>query len=350
LPTATRDLSSFTHGAMQLPAVTVESYNLEVRDEEGFVGDKASGRAFRELLDDLREKVGEDADPFGDAPSREIKKKNLDRVLIEGDPVAAGIVHGAIEEFSQNLAQVVKRFMRLKAWREVERVVVGGGLRQSRVGEVAIGRTTVLLKSEDIDVDLVPLSCHPDEAALIGCTRLVPAWLFEGFDAILAVDVGGSNIRCGAVSLNTEKASDFSRAEVDFFELWRYAEEKPTREEAVERMVEMLQRLIRKAKRQDTRLAPFIGVGCPGLIDDKGTIMRGAQNLPGNWESSRFNLPTLLREQVPTIGDHESVVVMHNDAVVQGLSELPAMKDVERWGVLTMGTGLGNASFGNKTS
>jgi hypothetical protein len=36
---------------------------------------------------------------------------------------------------------------------------------------------------------------------------------------------------------------------------------------------------------------------------------------------------------------------MHNDAVVQGLSELPAMRDVKHWAVLTIGTGLGNARF-----
>jgi hypothetical protein len=39
---------------------------------------------------------------------------------------------------------------------------------------------------------------------------------------------------------------------------------------------------------------------------------------------------------------------MHNDAVVQGLSEVPHMKDVEHWGVFTIGTGLGNARFTNR--
>jgi hypothetical protein len=39
---------------------------------------------------------------------------------------------------------------------------------------------------------------------------------------------------------------------------------------------------------------------------------------------------------------------MHNDAIVQGLSEVPFMRDVARWGVLTMGTGLGNARFTNR--
>jgi hypothetical protein len=41
---------------------------------------------------------------------------------------------------------------------------------------------------------------------------------------------------------------------------------------------------------------------------------------------------------------------MHNDGVVQGLSEIPFMQDVERWGLLTIGTGLGNARFSNRKS
>jgi hypothetical protein len=51
---------------------------------------------------------------------------------------------------------------------------------------------------------------------------------------------------------------------------------------------------------------------------------------------------------IPRIGDHDTMVVMHNDAVVQGLSEIPNMSDMEHWGVLTIGTGLGNASFSNR--
>jgi hypothetical protein len=39
---------------------------------------------------------------------------------------------------------------------------------------------------------------------------------------------------------------------------------------------------------------------------------------------------------------------MHNDAVIQGLSEVPYMQDIDRWGGLTIGTGLGNARFTNR--
>ena len=35
------------HGASRLPSVDVDSYNIELRDEDGFVGDRANKRAFR---------------------------------------------------------------------------------------------------------------------------------------------------------------------------------------------------------------------------------------------------------------------------------------------------------------
>jgi len=36
------------------------------------------------------------------------------------------------------------------------------------------------------------------------------------------------------------------------------------------------------------------------------------------------------------------------DGVVQGLSEVPFMQDVDHWGVVTIGTSLGNARFTNR--
>src|SRR4029078_5110425 len=90
------------------------------------------------------------------------------------------------------------------------------------------------------------------------------------------------------------------------------------------------------------------GVSCPGVINEVGSIEKGAQNLPGNWESSKFNLPASLIEGIPQIGDHDTALVMHNEGVAQGLAEGPFMQDVHRWGVLTIGTGLGNARFTNR--
>jgi predicted NBD/HSP70 family sugar kinase len=131
-------------------------------------------------------------------------------------------------------------------------------------------------------------------------------------------------------------------------ELWRHANDEPSREEAVKHLVKMLKDLIVKAEKEGFDLAPFIGIACPGVIRRDGSIEKGAQNLPGNWESSNFNLPASLVEAIPQIGEHDTAIVMHNDGVVQGLSEVPFMQDVRHWGVLTIGTGLGNAHFTNR--
>jgi hypothetical protein len=337
------------HGAEQLPGVTVDAYNSELRSAEGFIGDRASKRAFQAILDDWRERVRQvGEDPFGDDPSEDISKKRLDKVLAEGDAEAAGVIHGVIEEFSQEFAQVIRRFLRLKNWKDIERIVVGGGLRQSRIGELAIGRTAVILKTSGHGAELKPIRYPADHAGLIGSVHLVPSWMLAGHDSILAVDIGGSNIRTGIVELRLKKKPDLSEAAVGRFELWRHSDDSPAREDAVMRLIEMLTDLIKRAAKDELKLAPFIGIGCPGVIRPDGSIDRGGQNLPGNWEVKSFNLPQLLREAIPKIGDHDTVVLMHNDAVVQGLSELPYMQDVRRWGVLTIGTGLGNACFTNR--
>jgi predicted NBD/HSP70 family sugar kinase len=337
------------HGAARLPSVDIDSFNIELKDEEGFVGDRASKGAFRKIFDRWRKplkKSGED--PFGDEPSEKLSKKELDDMLVGDDTEASAVVHSAIEEFAQELAYVTRRFLKTKSWAKTERIVVGGGFRDSRLGELAIARTDIILKDEEFKVDLVPIRFHPDDAGLIGALHLAPSWIFEAYDSILAVDIGGTNIRCGVVETRWKKAQDLSKAEVWKSELWRHADDEPTREGAVKRLVKMLKDLIVAAEAEGFKLAPFIGIACPGVIKEDGSIEKGAQNLPGNWESSKFNLPASLIEAIPQIGEHDTAVVMHNDGVAQGLSEVPFMQDVTHWGVLTIGTGLGNARFTNR--
>jgi hypothetical protein len=337
------------HGASRLPSVDVDSFNIELKDEDGFLGDRASKAAFRKILDSWRKPLRQNGeDPFGDEPSDKISKKVLDAVLAGEDAEASAVVHSAIEDFAQELAYVTRRFLKTKAWDGTERIIVGGGFRESRLGELAIARTGIILKSEDFDIDLVPIRFHPDDAGLIGTLHLAPSWIFEAHDSILAVDIGGTNIRCGVVETRWQKAKDLSKAAVWKSELWRHADDEPTREGAIKRLVKMLKGLITEAENEGLKLAPFIGVSCPGVINEDGSIAKGAQNLPGNWESSKFNLPASLIEGIPSIGDHDTAVVMHNDGVTQGLSEVPFMQDVEHWGVLTIGTGLGNARFTNR--
>lgn len=337
------------HGAKILPSVEVDSYNLEITDAEGFVGDRASRSAFQNILDKWREplrKLGDD--PLGDKPTEEISKKKLDALLAEGDPEVAGVIHSAIEEFAGELNTVIRRFLKAPSWRDTQAIVVGGGFRESRVGELAIGRTEVVLKADGVPIEIELIRNHPDEAGLIGAAHLMPSWMLEGFDGILAVDIGGTNIRVGIVETNLEKSSDLAKAKVRKSELWRHGDEKTKRDEAVDKLIGMLKAMIKDCAKSKFSLAPVVGIGCPGRIAEDGSIEAGAQNLPGNWESSRFNLADCIRSEIGEIGAHETHVVIHNDAVVQGLSELPVMSAFDRWAVLTIGTGLGNARFTTK--
>jgi hypothetical protein len=205
------------HGAVRLPSVEVDSYNVE--DDEGFLGDRASKGAFRQIVENWRaalRKAGED--PFG--ADEELSRRKLDRLLERGTPEAKDVMQGATQR------------------------IAGYAARPAAPQQTVYGAS------------------------------------------------GAGSVRAKQV-----------------------------------------------------KLAPFIGIGCPGKIEPDGSIDRGAQNLPGNWESSKFNLSVCLHELVPRIGDEETAFVMHNNAVVQGLSEVPYMRDVERWGVFTIGTGLGNARF-----
>jgi hypothetical protein len=288
------------HGASRLPWVEIDSFNLELKDEEGFLGDRANKAAFWETLEEWRKplrKSGED--PFGNEPSENISKKDLDAILAGDDAEASAVVHSAVEDFAQELVHVTRRFLKTKAWDRTERIVVGGGFRASRLGELAIAPAEIVLKAESFKVEILPIHRHPDDAGLIGALHLAPSWIFEAHDSILAVDIGGTNIRCGVVETRSKKAPDFSKACVWEFELWRHADDEPTRETAVKRLVKMLKGLIAKAEDEGFKLAPFVGVACPGVIESNGSIKKGAQNLPGNWESSKFNLPASLIEAIP---------------------------------------------------
>ncbi|MBV9990549.1 MAG: ROK family protein [Alphaproteobacteria bacterium] len=322
---------------------------MELKDNGGFLGDRASKKALAAILDKARKPlIKEGRDPFDERPSTDIGKKELDRALEKGDAETAGLIHTVVEEFSQELAFVVRRFLKEKNWKDVERIAVGGGMRGHRIGELAVGRLSALLKAEKIDVEVVPIANDPDDAGLLGAVHLAPEWVFKGHDAIIAIDIGGTNMRVGVVTFDLKKSPGFAGAAVAEREIWCHADDDTTRDKAVDALVEMIGGSVRKAEKAKLKLAPFVGIGCPGIVKADGSIDRGTQNLPGNWASSRFNLPQRIAEALPLIGGYDTQVVLHNDAVVQGLSEIPNMTDVQNWGILTLGTGLGNACFANR--
>ncbi|MDM0013846.1 ROK family protein [Variovorax sp. J22P168] len=337
------------HGARELPSVTVEGYSLQLRDKDGFIGDQASQTAFRQLLERWRQRRRRKGkDPLGGVHSRELSKRALDEALVSAKTSeAADMLQGAIEEFSEELAWVIERFLRQPSWKGVERIVIGGGFPGSDVGERVILQAAAILQHMKVSVQLGRICHEPDDGGLIGWVHLLSPEMRKHHDAILALDIGGTNVRCGIVKLRQKRASDLSMAKVLRREKWRHADDGPSRKVLIDRLAEMLESQIRYSKKKGIRLAPFVGIACPGLIRKDGSIARGAQNLPGDWESENFHLPSELCKRLPTIRGEQTVALMHNDAVVQGLSELPFMRDVKHWAVLTIGTGLGNASYTN---
>jgi len=335
------------HGALRLPGLSIDSYNLAIRepDEHGFVGDRASQTAFRELLDLARRHKRTAKDPFGRKRSAELDKKTIDLVMVGGDPDAAHLVHVAVEAYALRLASVVRCFLAQPAWAGVEGIVLGGGMPESRFGGLAIRRAARELQQARIGVDIHALEHDPDEGGLLGWVHLLPDDV-RGYDAFLAVDVGGTNLRCGIVEHRLRRDRTGAHAGLLERMQWRHVEDEPGRGEAVARLAGMLNGLGAQARTLGIRLAPFVGIACPGRIEADGSIPQGAQNLPGDWETP-FNLARELGKRLDRIAGRRVRIVLHNDAVVQGLSARNMMRQAHRWGVLTIGTGLGNASYTN---
>ncbi|KAF1045212.1 ROK family protein [Xylophilus sp.] len=338
------------HAPADTPATRVRGYGLTLQVNGNFLGDLASQTAFRGYLDAWRRlyrDMGAD-DPFDRRKTtRELSKRRLDE-LLEEDGDAAALLRAAMADWSEQLAEVLRRFKRQPSWRGVERIVVGGGFQQSRVGELAVARTARLLRDAGLEVRVRTLRHHADDGGLVGWVHLAPPDALEGADAFLAVDIGGTNVRCGIVELRRRKADDFSRARVLRRAKWCHRDDGPARTGFVDGLAGMLAELVNYAERKQIALAPFVGVACPGLIGEDGRIASGTQNLPGDWQSPRFHLASELCARLPKIDGRRPEVRLHNDAVVQGLSERPFIQDVRRWAVVTAGTGLGNASYLNR--
>ncbi|WP_086066812.1 ROK family protein [Bordetella genomosp. 8] len=338
--------SHLLHGGLEFPDFTIDNYSLSLRDDNGFVGDNASRPAFQAILEAWRRlfEALHGKDPLGDKPTEEIPKKKLD-VMMQREGAAAAAIHGALEDYAEQLARVVKRFLAHKSWKGVERIVIGGGLKQSDIGKLAVDAVAKRLFRDDVHVQLRLLHHHADEGGLIGWLHLMPPDLSERYRAMLAVDIGGTNIRCGIVRLPKDR--DPLKAKVVVSDKWSHARDENTtrKEHVVQGIADMLTELIEYARKHRIKLAPWVGVACPGRIRQDGSISRGTQNLPGDWAHRDFHLPRALCKRLPKIDGQQTQVMLHNDAVVQGLSQLPYVDDVRRWGVLTVGTGVGNARY-----
>jgi predicted NBD/HSP70 family sugar kinase len=336
------------HGAGRLPSVSVDSYNLRIRDGNKFIGDNASKSAYLEKLDFWRRQIDPEVirKSFGNEATADLSRKEIDALLKGKDDLARAIVLSSVHDFAVSLAEVINRFLKEKSWKNTERIVVGGGLSESLVGRLAIAEAMLLLKAEGKKIDLQPIAHPADEAGLIGAVHLIPEWMLKGHEAMVGVDIGGTNIRAGIVKWGKrKKGANLAKANIWKMCLWRHGDESPSRKRAVKRLTTIIDDLIKDATKAKLVVAPVVGIACPGQIESDGAIATGGQNLPGNWESKSFNLANEITAAIPKIDGKESFVLIHNDAVVQGLSQIPYMTDVRHWGVLTIGTGLGNARF-----
>src|SRR5690606_6498024 len=136
------------HAATRGTGVRIDSWNLPLRHPDGgFLGDRASQSAFRELLDQARRTHATGRrDPFGRPPTAALGKREIDMVLVGGDPDAAHVVHLAVEEYARALAAVVRSFIAQPDWAGVRDIVLGGGFPDHEAGRLAIRRAARLLK------------------------------------------------------------------------------------------------------------------------------------------------------------------------------------------------------------
>src|SRR6202051_4661583 len=86
------------HGATRLPSVDVDSFNIELKDDDGFLGARASKGASREILDTLRKPLKKNGeDPLGTKSAEAIGKGTLDEALVGDDTGATVQVHRTVE-------------------------------------------------------------------------------------------------------------------------------------------------------------------------------------------------------------------------------------------------------------
>lgn len=324
--------------------IRVDGYGAKIADPDNrrkFLGDRVSGRAFVKLF---KKRSRQRKLSFSEKPS----ESEIDRLLEEGDAEQERLVRDVAVEFGAMLADVIRVFLNRSYWKRTERIVIGGGMAARHVGNIAIHAAQARLMKTHPGLELEIIHHHPDEAGLVGSAHLIPPSRLNGKDGLLAVDIGGSKVRVGIVEFGQRKSGLLADARVWRVDVWKHGKSRTTRRKMVHRIADMLRAMAKEAEKSQFRLSPLVRVGIPGEIDDEGYILSGAHNLPGDWEDNAFNFSRELADLLPKIAGETASVSVHNDAVVQGLAELPFMRDVKRWGILTIGSGLGNAHFVNR--
>ncbi|WP_279479676.1 ROK family protein [Aureimonas sp. SK2] len=319
-----------------------------MRQGEAFIGDLASGSEFRRILSRERKKVpAEDEPPFGWQRTKDIDGNDLEAALTARDGEAeAVVIERALDAFTDHFASVLLRFLVTDSWKGTRRIVCGGGLMEGELGAELLRRADERMRRHHPDLEMRRLHHPPDVAGMVGWAYAAPRDALAQGDGFVAVDIGGTNVRWGIVRIDRTPA-ERDRLTVAHHEKWCHADEDVDREHMVGRIADGVGSMRALAAADGIRLAPFVGLSCPGVIRPEGRLESGGQNLPGDWSESGFDLPHEVAARLEPIEAREPLVMLHNDAVIQALSDVPRMRDVERWAAVTLGTGLGNCSFRN---
>lgn len=326
--------------------VAVRCYSVGLADPEHrdgtiFLGDRARAAALYAILEEQRRLACTRIDArWHRGLAGPIDADAVDSWLRSGETPVRDVILEAACLFGCRLSRVMRGFLATAPWQGVERIVVGGGLAGRQVGRIAISVARGLMAAESPAVDVVGIALDPDEAALVGSIWLVDPALLAGCETMLAVDLGGTKVRVGLLEL--AQLAD-GRVGVRDKQVWRHTETVRTRDGLIDGLAEMI---------DETRGEPAARAsGRHRLSGPHRARWRHPGRHPepsGRLVGPGFNLLQALQTRLFKANGGSFDVDLHNDAVAQGLSALPAMRDVRTWAVVTTGTGLGNAVFENK--
>ncbi|CAN5801995.1 ROK family protein [soil metagenome] len=140
-------------------------------------------------------------------------------------------------------------------------------------------------------------------------------------DLAIAVDLGGTNVRCSVIDASGRRLFDSSQSSAG--------------NEGVDAVIQRIARMVSAAADdQDLDESVAVGVAAPGPLDPVKGVVRYAPNLPG-WDE----VP--LRDRLESLTGRK--VAVGNDANSQALGEyyFGAAKHVENLVYVALGTGLG---------
>lgn len=252
-------------------------------------------------------------------------------------------IESALRRMGRNLGLVIKRILSWKYWKRTERIYLGGGVSEGKIGDILLEEAKNFITAEtSLSVELRKIHYPPAVAGLIGVTYFIPTK--HRRKATITVDLGGGNLRTGLILPPTEDEN----AGVLYSNFLNWQKLGLSRDSLADLISSEIIDCLKVSRKTKTKISKYIGVGFPALVDEEGYVVGKDRNLPGNWTDPQFHLPSIINSKIEEETDFGGFKFMiKNDAVCQGLSEIPFVHGVREWGILTIGTGLGNARFRN---